>query len=149
MLAVIKIIWKDAGVKSTILSGDNQTYEVDSSKDIVIKVDGNLEKLIKVKLDGIEVNSSNYELKSGSTILTLKSNYLNTLEPGIHKVEFEYNDGYAEATLIVEKSDKTVKTVEKNNKIVLIVLLIVIILLIAGVVTYVYKKKHKTVQQQQ
>ena len=146
---VIKIIWKDAGVKYTILSGDNQTYEVDSSKDIVIKVDGNLEKLIKVKLDGIEVNSSNYELKSGSTILTLKSNYLNTLEPGIHKVEFEYNDGYAEATLIMEKSDKTVKTVEKNNKIVLIVLLIVIILLIAGVVTYVYKKKHKTVQQQQ
>ena len=146
---VIKIIWKDAGVKYTILSGDNQTYEVDSSKDIVIKVDENLEKLIKVKLDGIEVNSSNYELKSGSTILTLKSNYLNTLEPGIHKVEFEYNDGYAEATLIVEKSDKTVKTVEKNNKIVLIVLLIIIILLIAGVVTYVYKKKHKTVQQQQ
>ena len=78
--------------------------------------------------------------------MTLKSNYLNTLEPGIHKVEFEYNDGYAEATLIVEKSDKTAKTVEKNNKIVLIVLLIIIILLIAGVVTYVYKKKHKTIQ---
>ena len=112
-------------------------------------MDGDLEKLVKVKLDGIEINSSNYELKSGSTILTLKSNYLNTLEPGIHKVEFEYNDGYAEATLIVEKADKTVKTVEKNNKIVLIGLLLIIILLVAGVVAYTYKKKHKIVQQQQ
>lgn len=142
---VIKIIWKDAGVKYTILSGDNQTYEVDSNKDIVIKADGELEKLVKVKLDGIEVNSSNYELKSGSTILTLKSNYLNTLEPGTHKLELEYSDGIVNTEIIITKIENVVSNTKKaNDNLIIIIASIAGALLLAFIIFMCRKNRKKS-----
>ena len=142
---VIKIIWKDAGVKYTILSGDNQTYEVDSNKDIVIKADGELEKLVKVKLDGIEVNSSNYELKSGSTILTLKSNYLNTLEPGTHKLELEYSDGIVNTEIIITKIENVVSNTKKaNDNLIIIIASIADALLLAFIIFMCRKNSKKS-----
>ena len=142
---VIKIIWKDAGVKYTILSGDNQTYEVDSNKDIVIKADGELEKLVKVKLDGIEVNSSNYELKSGSTILTLKSNYLNTLEPGTHKLELEYSDGIVNTEIIITKIENVVSNTKKvNDNLIIIIASIADALLLAFIIFMCRKNRKKS-----
>ena len=42
---------------------------------------GEINKLLNVKIDGKVLDTSNYTLESGSTIFTLKSSYMDTLEP--------------------------------------------------------------------
>ena len=111
----------------------------------MIKADGELEKLVKVKLDGIEVNSSNYELKSGSTILTLKSNYLNTLEPGIHKLELEYSDGIVNTEIIITKIENVVSNTKKaNDNLIIIIASIADALLLAFIIFMCRKNRKKS-----
>ena len=76
-----------------ITEGDNQTCYYDNDEDLIIIANASLEKLIKVLVDGKELEKENYELKSGSTIITLKSEYLDTLDEGEHKLTLAYTDG--------------------------------------------------------
>ena len=106
----LKATYKALPVEYTILEGADQTYILNSNVDIVIKASGDLSKLSKIKVDNNELNSEDYELVSGSTILTLKSSYLNTLSIGNHTIEFLYNDGSVSTTLIVKQNNN-----ETNN----------------------------------
>ena len=45
------------------------------------------------------IDKSNYTAKEGSTIITLKASYLNTLSAGTHTVEILWTDGSASTTL--------------------------------------------------
>lgn len=100
----IRLLWKD---KYTILEGDNQTYTLGSNTDIIIKATGDKEKIVSIEIDGGNViKNSNYELEAGSTILTLKSSFLEEASVGKHTITFKYDDGEANAILTVA---------EKNN----------------------------------
>lgn len=90
-----------------IVSGDNQVIEAEENEDLVIKSNGSLEKFVKLLVDGVEVDESNYTLEPGSTILTLKSAFLNTLSAGNHTVTFVYNDGAVDANFRVASVDTT------------------------------------------
>ncbi len=68
---------------------------------------GELDKLTGIYVDGIQIDSSNYTLKSGSTILTLNKTYLNTISAGTHTLRFQYSDGYADTTFVVKAADST------------------------------------------
>ena len=80
---------------------DKQTYILNSNNAISITADGNLNKLTGIMVDGILISSENYDLENGSTVLTLKSSYLDTLSVGNHTVTFVYNDGSVDAILTV------------------------------------------------
>lgn len=104
-------------VTYSILDGNNQTYIVDTNIDIIIKSDGDLNKLEGIKVDGKLIDEENYETKNGSTILTLKSSYLNDLDIGSHTLEFVYNDGSVVARFNVanaELNDDTNQTISEN-----------------------------------
>ena len=81
-----------------ILSGDNQTYK---DKDIVIKTNGSLDNLDSIKINGKVVDKSNIILENGSTILTIKSSYLNKLSSGNYNVSFLYTDGEVSTNLTI------------------------------------------------
>ncbi|MDQ0360070.1 toxin Cry1Ac domain D-VI-related protein [Breznakia pachnodae] len=57
------------------------------------RIDAPAENFSKVYVNGKELDKSNYEVKSGSTIITLKESYLLTLENKTYDVEVEFVSG--------------------------------------------------------
>lgn len=74
-----------------VLEGENQTYS--GSGGLTVRANGDFSKFTGLKVDGNVVDASNYEARSGSTIITLKESYLSTLPAGDHILTFVYNDG--------------------------------------------------------
>ena len=44
-------------------------------------------------MDKKELDKDDYKVESGSTVLTVYSRYIDTLEPGKHTIKLAYNDG--------------------------------------------------------
>ena len=96
-----------------IIEGKDQTFE---NKDIVIKCNGPINDLQSIKDGKNIIDSSNYTVEEGSTILTLKKEYLSTLSSGVHNITFVYSDGSATTTLTIkEKTSNTEKLVNPKT----------------------------------
>ena len=76
-----------------ITDGANQKYEVGTTEALVVRVDAEFELFEAVYLDDKLVDKSNYEVKSGSTIVTLKKEYLDKLSSGEHTIKISFKDG--------------------------------------------------------
>ena len=63
------------------------------------------------------IDRSNYTAKEGSTIITLKASYLNTLSAGNHTVEILWTDGSASTTFTTKAniSDNSNNNQNDNN----------------------------------
>lgn len=79
--------------KYEIISGADGVHVASSDDELTFRVSGAFSKFIGIKVDGTVVDKSFYTAISGSTIITLKTEYLNTLSVGKHTLEFEYIDG--------------------------------------------------------
>ena len=85
----------DGGVTYTILEGANQTHSIidDEEKDLVVRASGELDKFERAEVDGIAVGEPDAAITAGSTVVTLKADYLNALSLGVHTLKIVYNDG--------------------------------------------------------
>lgn len=154
-----------------IIEGSESSYVLQSGNSLTIRVDAEFSKFAGIKVDGVQIGKDNYDVKSGSTIVTLKSSYLNTLTAGTHNLEMLWTDGSASTTFTIQASvnqnpdnknqetatasntqpatqtntkqttDKSPKTGDYNNPLVWAAWLIVSEIIIAGTVYY-RKKKH-------
>ena len=88
-----------------ILDGANTSWEQNSDGSLSIRGSGEFSKFVGVKIDGNLVDVKNYTVKKGSTIVTLKADYLNTLSVGNHTFEIIWTDGTASTRFTVSKSD--------------------------------------------
>ena len=88
-----------------ILDGANTSWEQNSDGSLSIRGSGAISKFVGVKVDGNLVDAKNYTVKEGSTIVTLKADYLNTLSVGNHTFEIIWTDGTASTRFTVSKSD--------------------------------------------
>ena len=88
-----------------ILDGANTGWEQNSDGSLSIRGSGAISKFVGVKVDGNLVDVKNYTVKEGSTIVTLKADYLNTLSVGNHTFEIIWTDGTAATRFTVSKSD--------------------------------------------
>ena len=88
-----------------ILDGANTSWEQNSDGSLSIRGSGAVSKFVGVKVDGNLVDVKNYTVKEGSTIVTLKADYLNTLSVGNHTFEIIWTDGTASTRFTVSKSD--------------------------------------------
>lgn len=93
-----------------VTDGANASYQIGSGKDMILTCSGKLEDLIGIYVDGKLVDASNYTLKSGSTILTLKASYLNTLSARTHVVKFQYKDNLSAETNFTMTAKGTAET---------------------------------------
>ena len=100
-----------------LTEGANQTIiNNDEEKDsLTFKTSGHLEKLIKVQVDGKDLKNSDFESKSGSTIVTLKDSFLKTLSAGTHTLKMIYIDNEIETTFTIEKIEKSSSQTLSNN----------------------------------
>lgn len=90
--------------KYEILSGDGNKYITDSKEDLVFKANGDFTKFTGIRVDGVSVDARYYTATSGSTIVTLKNEYLATLSVGKHTLEITYTDGAAVCSFEVTRS---------------------------------------------
>lgn len=99
----------------TITAGAGGTHELSTDGTLTITCDGALDKLTGIYVDDKLVDAANYTLKSGSTILTFKADYLNTLSVGTHKVKFQYSDGSAESTFVIKAASSQNTTTQDTT----------------------------------
>lgn len=93
-------------LKPEITDGKGQTMVVEAAKDLTFRSSAPLEFFQKVLVDDKEVAAENYELTKGSTIVTLKASFLNTLGVGEHKPSVVSSTGTAETTFTVAEAAK-------------------------------------------
>ena len=100
-----------------LISGANQEWTKRSKEGLTFKVDTDINEFKKVLVDGKELKDTNYDIKSGSTILTLKSSFLDTLSAGKHQICLEFNNGTIEAYFTVKVKETTTvpETGEQTN----------------------------------
>lgn len=61
-------------------------------------------KFTGVKVDNTLIDEKNYTAVSGSTIVSLKADYLNTLSVGAHTIAIVYTDGECSTNFEVKKT---------------------------------------------
>ena len=100
-----------------IIDGANSSWTHDSDGNITIRGNGDFSKFTGVKVDGNLIDRSNYTAKEGSTIITLKASYLNTLSAGTNTVEILWTDGSASTTFTIKAntSDNSNNNQNDNN----------------------------------
>ena len=89
-----------------IIDGANGswTQSTDGSGSLLIRGNGEFSKFLNVKVDGTIIDPTNYEARSGSTIIELKAEYLKTLSEGTHTFEIAWTDGTASTGFTVAKN---------------------------------------------
>lgn len=78
-----------------IIDGANSSWTQNTDGTVVIRGDGEFNRFHAVKVDGKVIDPANYEAKEGSTIITLKAEYLKTLATGSHTFAIVWNNGIA------------------------------------------------------
>ena len=78
-----------------IIDGANSSWTQNTDGTVVIRGNGDFSMFYAVKVDGKVIDPANYEAKEGSTIITLKAEYLKTLAAGSHTFEIVWTDGSA------------------------------------------------------
>ena len=98
-------------------SDEKAEHEITLEDTIIanFKVDTDINEFKKVLVDGKELKDTNYDIKSGSTILTLKPSFLDTLSAGKHKIRFEFNTGSVEAYFTVKDKENSIQTESANT----------------------------------
>lgn len=144
------------------IEGANSQWTVNSNTDITVKVNGDFTKFTGVKVNGTVIDASNYTAKSGSTVITLKPEYLNTLKAGTYNLAVVYTDGEADTTFtikgavkpnnpvkpdtgqtnIISKDTSSLQTGDITN----IALLMSLFIVSSGTLVFVFKKRKKAMK---
>ena len=103
-----------AKLTPVIIKGDKATVSADEKKELSFTSDAIYEDFIRVEVDGKTVDESNYTVKSGSTIVTLKADYVASLSEGNHTLSIVSMSGTATAGFTINK--KETETVEITPK---------------------------------
>ncbi len=89
----------------TIIKGANSTWVKGTEEGLLIASDAPFKLFDKVKVDGEAVAAENYSAQSGSTEITFKPEYLDSLAVGEHTVEIVSTNGSASTKLTVEEPE--------------------------------------------
>ena len=96
--------------------GANQTYTIDESKNATFRIDADYSLFTnKVYVDNKLVDSTNYDSKSGSTVITLKDEYLKTLSVGEHTLKVAFSDNGEATTKFTIKEKQQNETPEDSK----------------------------------
>ena len=91
-------------VQYDILAGADSSWTENTDGSLAIRGSGAIDKFLRVLVDGNEIASDNYTVTEGSTIITLKLEYLKTLSEGSHSFEIVWTDGTARTSFTIAKN---------------------------------------------
>lgn len=85
----------DSTFKAVITAGANSTWQKGTKIGLSFTSNAAFADFLKVQVDGKDLDASNYTVKEGSTIVTLKAEYLGTLSVGKHTLAIVSDTGTA------------------------------------------------------
>ena len=102
-------------VEYRIIDGADSAWTQNTDGSLVIRGNGAFSKFVNVKVDGQIIDSANYTVREGSTIVELKADYLKTLSAGSHTFELTWTDGTASTSFTVAKNTSGGNNNNSNN----------------------------------
>lgn len=88
-----------------IIESDGSRWTVGDDSSVTMTANGPVGKFTEIEVDGEAVDAENYTVKSGSTVISLKPEYLSTLSVGNHTLTVIYTDGEASGGFEVLSKD--------------------------------------------
>ncbi len=98
-----------------ITKGANSSWTQNSDGTLKFVANGDFSKFTGVKVDGTLVAADKYIAVSGSTVITLKKDYLITLSVGKHTLTIVYNDGECSTEFEIKAASITSSTDSTGN----------------------------------
>ncbi len=89
-----------------VLKGSKQKYTQGADEGLSFRFDAKVKNFRRLKIDGKTVDKANYTVTEGSTIITLKPEYMDTLKAGKHTLKAIFKDGSAEVKFTVLEGAK-------------------------------------------
>ena len=105
-------------IEYKVIEGAEQTYTIKEDTEARFRIDADYNLFNnKVYVDNVLVDSSNYTSKSGSTIIVLNKDYVDTLAVGEHTLKVAFADGgEAETTFTIARKAEDNNNNEDNNE---------------------------------
>ncbi len=120
-----------------VLEGVNQTLRINKIKDLIIRIEASFDLFKtngKVYINDKLLDENNYTAKEGSTIITLKEDYLKTLSKGTYTLKVTFNDDrYAITNFFIKEE---IKNPETSDNISNYIIISITSLLLGGVFIY-------------
>ena len=99
-----------------IIEGANGSWNQNTDgRSLKIRGNGEYSKFQNVKVDGNIIDSKNYTVSEGSTIIELHADYLKTLSEGSHTFEIVWTDGAAGTSFTVARNTSGSNNTGSNN----------------------------------
>ncbi|MBQ0037620.1 MAG: hypothetical protein KBS74_03010 [Clostridiales bacterium] len=95
------------GTGYQIMDGAHGRWMLNSDTGLTFRSNADFAKFKAVEVDGAVIAPENYEVREGSTVVTLKADYLNTLCAGKHTLAIVSTDGSAKTTFYVCQENST------------------------------------------
>ena len=104
-------------IEYKVIEGAEQTYTITEDTEARFRIDADYSLFNnKVYVDNVLVDSSNYTSKSGSTIIVLNKDYVDTLAVGEHTLKVAFTDGgEAETTFTIARKAEDNNNNENNT----------------------------------
>lgn len=132
-----------------IIKGKGQCVAEGEKKALSFTSNAAYSDFIRVELDGKTLDEKNYIVKEGSTVVTLKADYVATLSAGKHAIGIVSESGTATTTFIVnakavvDNDTKSPQTGDNSHMAFWIALLFVSVAGVIGTTVYGRKKRAK------
>lgn len=146
------VINKDTKVEATfkkiiynIIEGENQVYKISKDNELRIRIDADYNLFNNILyIDENLVDKNNYTSESGSTLITLKHDYIETLDIGSHTIKAIFKDDIeVETNFTLEREEKISAENKKKSDSNIIIYILIVFVLIIGVITLVFIQKSK------
>ena len=140
-----------SGTVSALIEGANGEWQKGTEDGLSFTSNAAFAHYLKVQVDSKDLDASNYTVKEGSTIVTLKASYLETLSVGKHTLAIVSETGTAtteftiKAAAVVNDDTESPQTGDSSNMMMWVALLTAsgAALLVLGV----YTKKRRFVKR--
>ncbi len=99
-----------------IIEGVGQTVTADGTKSLTFRSNAAFEDFVGVEVDGETLAEKHYTAKSGSTVVTLKAEYLATLSAGEHEISIVSTTGRATTAFTVNAKAEAPKVDKPTAK---------------------------------
>ena len=102
-------------IEYKIIYGADSSWTQNVGGSLVIRGDGEFVDFLKVLVDGKEIAPENYTAAEGSTVITLKAEFLSTLSEGSHTFEIVWKNGSAGTHFTIARNSSGNNNGGNNN----------------------------------